>query len=195
MRELGPLGLGHGERVLRLRGRDQPAQGPRDPARRVRAAAASRRRVSSSPARSRTRRTFRRPARSGGRSTARDCRTACCSPASSPTRLSPASTRARSPSCRRRWPRDSDSPPSRPRPPARLSCSATFRRIARRSDDAALYFPSGDARALAGQLEAVADDDALRDEYGAAARRRVAGLSWDASAAALHAVLREAARA
>ncbi len=62
-------------------------------------------------------------------------------------------------------------------------------------DGAAFYFPSGDARALAGQLEAVADDGALRDEYGAAARKCVARLSWDASAAALRAVLREAARA
>jgi alpha-1,3-rhamnosyl/mannosyltransferase len=62
-------------------------------------------------------------------------------------------------------------------------------------DGAAFYFPWGNARALAGQLEAVADDGALRDEYGAAARKCVGRLSWDASAAALHAVLREAARA
>ncbi len=60
---------------------------------------------------------------------------------------------------------------------------------------AAFYFPPGDYRALAGQLEAVIHDDALRDEHGAAARRRVAGMSWDASAAALRAVLQEAARA
>ena len=62
-------------------------------------------------------------------------------------------------------------------------------------EGAAFYFPPGDARALAWQLETVAHDDALRDEHGAAARRRVAGLSWDASAAALRAVLQEAARA
>jgi glycosyltransferase involved in cell wall biosynthesis len=54
---------------------------------------------------------------------------------------------------------------------------------------AALYFPPGDRRALAGQLEVV-----LRGGgNGAAARERVAGLSWDASAAALLAVLKEAA--
>lgn len=62
-------------------------------------------------------------------------------------------------------------------------------------EGAAFYFPPGDARALAWQLETVAHDDALRDEHGAAARRRVGGLSWDASAAALRAVLQEAARA
>jgi glycosyltransferase involved in cell wall biosynthesis len=61
-------------------------------------------------------------------------------------------------------------------------------------DGAAFYFRSRDAAALAEQLDEVIGDDALRDEFGAAARQRVAGLSWDASAAALRAVLREAAR-
>ena len=61
-------------------------------------------------------------------------------------------------------------------------------------DGAAFYFRSGDAAALAEQLDEVIGDDALRDEFGAAARQRVAGLSWDASAAALRAVLQEAAR-
>jgi glycosyltransferase involved in cell wall biosynthesis len=60
---------------------------------------------------------------------------------------------------------------------------------------AAFYFSTGDAHALAQELEQVARDDALRDERGAAARERVARLSWDASAAALRQVVREAARA
>jgi glycosyltransferase involved in cell wall biosynthesis len=58
-------------------------------------------------------------------------------------------------------------------------------------DGAALFFPPGDARALAGKLEVVSEGGG----GGSAARERVARLSWDASAAALRAVLAEAARA
>jgi len=61
-------------------------------------------------------------------------------------------------------------------------------------DGAAVYFPPGDARALARELEAVIGDEALRVRLGAAARDRVVGLSWDAAAAALRVVLAEAAR-
>jgi glycosyltransferase involved in cell wall biosynthesis len=60
--------------------------------------------------------------------------------------------------------------------------------------DAALYFPPGDATALAEQLEAVTGDAALRDRLGSAAEERVAGLSWSVSARALRALLVEAAR-
>lgn len=58
---------------------------------------------------------------------------------------------------------------------------------------AAVYFPPGDARALAAELGAVIGDEALRGRLGVAARERVAGLSWDAAAAALKVVLAEAA--
>jgi glycosyltransferase involved in cell wall biosynthesis len=61
-------------------------------------------------------------------------------------------------------------------------------------EGAAFYFPPGDARALAEQLVLLVGDDSLRDEYGAAARQRVAAMSWDASAAALRTLLVEAAR-
>jgi glycosyltransferase involved in cell wall biosynthesis len=57
-------------------------------------------------------------------------------------------------------------------------------------DGAALFFPPGDARALAGQLEVIARGGG----DGAAGRERVAGLSWGASASALRGVLQEAAR-
>ncbi len=59
--------------------------------------------------------------------------------------------------------------------------------------DAALYFAAGDARALAERLRQVVGDDALRAQLGEAAKQRVAGLSWDAAAAALRVVLSEAA--
>ena len=59
--------------------------------------------------------------------------------------------------------------------------------------EAAAFFRPGDAQGLAERLV-----DLLRDEpglarRGAAARQRAVGLSWDASAAALRAVLVEAA--
>ncbi len=60
---------------------------------------------------------------------------------------------------------------------------------------AAFYFPPGNTDALAGLLEQLIGDGALRDEYGLAGRERVKRLSWDAAAAALRAVLQEAARA
>lgn len=60
--------------------------------------------------------------------------------------------------------------------------------------DAALYFAPGDAGGLAQRLGYVIGDDAVRTQLGDAARKRVAGLSWDAAAAALRTVLTEAAR-
>ena len=60
---------------------------------------------------------------------------------------------------------------------------------------AAFYFPPGNTDALAGLLEQLIGDGALRDEYGLAGRERVKRLSWDAAAAALRAVMQEAARA
>ena len=59
---------------------------------------------------------------------------------------------------------------------------------------AAVFFPPGDAQALAAELERLSRDEALRRRAGSAARERVAGLSWDAAATALRAVLREAGR-
>ena len=60
--------------------------------------------------------------------------------------------------------------------------------------DAALYVPPGDNGALAQALSRILGDDPLREELGVRAQARVAALSWDASAAALGALLREAAR-
>ncbi|HEU0304022.1 MAG TPA: glycosyltransferase family 1 protein [Gaiellaceae bacterium] len=59
--------------------------------------------------------------------------------------------------------------------------------------DAARYFPAGDAGRLAAELAAVIGDDDLRSRLASAAHERVAGLSWDAAAASLRAVLAEAA--
>jgi glycosyltransferase involved in cell wall biosynthesis len=60
--------------------------------------------------------------------------------------------------------------------------------------DAAEYVPPGDDAALAEALARILGDEELRNELGTRARARVATLSWDASAAALAALLREAAR-
>ena len=113
---------------------------------------------------------------------------ACCSPASSPTRRSRASTRRRWRSYRRRGPRGSGCPLSRPRLPGTPVVLSDIPPIARRSA-ARRSFRSGDAAGLAEQLDEVIRDDALRDECGRGSAACVAGLSWDASAAALRAVL------
>jgi alpha-1,3-rhamnosyl/mannosyltransferase len=55
--------------------------------------------------------------------------------------------------------------------------------------DAALFFPPTDADALAGTLERLDRDAALREDLGNRARRRVAGLTWDAAADALAALV------
>ena len=60
--------------------------------------------------------------------------------------------------------------------------------------NAALYFTVGDAGALAERLRHVIGDDTVRMQLGEAAKQQVAGLSWDAAAAALRTVLAEAAR-
>jgi glycosyltransferase involved in cell wall biosynthesis len=59
--------------------------------------------------------------------------------------------------------------------------------------DAALRVPPGDADALADALLRIAGDDALRARLGAAARDRAAAYTWERAAAALHALLAEAA--
>jgi glycosyltransferase involved in cell wall biosynthesis len=59
--------------------------------------------------------------------------------------------------------------------------------------DAALRVPPGDAEALAAALLRIAGDEALRARLGAAASERAAGYTWERSAAALHALLTEAA--
>jgi glycosyltransferase involved in cell wall biosynthesis len=59
--------------------------------------------------------------------------------------------------------------------------------------DAALRVPVGDAGALADALLRIAGDDALRARLGAAARERAAHYTWERAAAALHALLAEAA--
>ena len=61
-------------------------------------------------------------------------------------------------------------------------------------EGAAFYFRRGDAPLWPGSSRAVIATTRYATSIGAAARRRVAGLSWDASAAALRAVLQEAAR-
>jgi glycosyltransferase involved in cell wall biosynthesis len=58
--------------------------------------------------------------------------------------------------------------------------------------DAALYFPPGDAAALAERL-AELGDPAMRRELGERARRRVAPLTWDRAANVLRRLLAEAA--
>jgi len=59
--------------------------------------------------------------------------------------------------------------------------------------DAALRVPPGDVDALAQALLRIAGDDALRARLGAAARERAAVYTWERAAAALHALLSEAA--
>jgi len=59
--------------------------------------------------------------------------------------------------------------------------------------DAALYFPAGDARALAEQLERVLSDESLAQELREKGKRRAADMSWDRCAAATLAVLRNTA--
>jgi glycosyltransferase involved in cell wall biosynthesis len=61
--------------------------------------------------------------------------------------------------------------------------------------DAALTVPPGDPDALADALLRIAGDDALRARLGDAACRRAAAYTWERSAAALHALLAQAARA
>ena len=59
---------------------------------------------------------------------------------------------------------------------------------------AALFVPPGDSRALAEALARVLADRTLREELGRAAAAAVAGRTWDAAAAQLARLLREAAR-
>lgn len=58
---------------------------------------------------------------------------------------------------------------------------------------AALFFSPRDVQALAALLERLAGDETLRQEVGSNARRAVAGLTWDASAAELQTLIQEAA--
>ena len=58
--------------------------------------------------------------------------------------------------------------------------------------DAALYFPAGDADALAAKLERVLVDPSLADEMRDKGRRRASTMSWDRCAAATLDVLRGA---
>jgi glycosyltransferase involved in cell wall biosynthesis len=60
--------------------------------------------------------------------------------------------------------------------------------------EAALFFPARDVDALAAILERLATDEELRLQEGAQARQAVAGLTWDAAAAELRVLIREAAR-
>jgi glycosyltransferase involved in cell wall biosynthesis len=60
--------------------------------------------------------------------------------------------------------------------------------------EAALFFPPRDVDALAAILERLATDEELRQQVGAQARQAVAGLTWDAAAAELRVLIREAAR-
>ncbi|MCP9485227.1 MAG: glycosyltransferase family 4 protein [Gaiellaceae bacterium MAG52_C11] len=60
--------------------------------------------------------------------------------------------------------------------------------------DAALFFPPTDVEALGAILDRLIDDEALRRDVGNRARRAVSGLTWDAAAAELGTLIREAAR-
>ncbi|MBA2462457.1 MAG: glycosyltransferase family 4 protein [Actinobacteria bacterium] len=60
--------------------------------------------------------------------------------------------------------------------------------------EAALFFPPTDVSALAVILERLSGDEELRREVGSRGRRAVSGLTWDAAAAELGMLLREAAR-
>lgn len=59
--------------------------------------------------------------------------------------------------------------------------------------DGALFFPVGDATALAAALERLVAEPDLRDARAAAARERVSGLSWARAAEVLRELLEEAA--
>jgi glycosyltransferase involved in cell wall biosynthesis len=59
----------------------------------------------------------------------------------------------------------------------------------------ALLYPPGDAHALAGELERLSGDRALRRELAARGRDRVSALSWERAADALERLLVEAAAA
>ena len=67
--------------------------------------------------------------------------------------------------------------------------------VAEVAGDAAALVPSGDAAALAAALQAVLDDEHQRDRLVAAGRRRAAGFTWEACAAGLAALYRDAADA
>lgn len=59
---------------------------------------------------------------------------------------------------------------------------------------AALFFPPTDVEALATILTCLSADETLRNDVAAKARQAVAGLTWDAAAAELRTLIREAAR-
>lgn len=59
--------------------------------------------------------------------------------------------------------------------------------------DAALIVPAADADVLAGAIEAILDDDALRSRLVAAGKRRASVFSWSACASGLMQLYREAA--
>lgn len=59
--------------------------------------------------------------------------------------------------------------------------------------DAAMYFPAGNARALAERLELVLTDEALAEDLREKGKRRAAEMSWDRCASATLAVLRNMA--
>lgn len=59
---------------------------------------------------------------------------------------------------------------------------------------AALFFQPTDVEALAAILDRLGGDEALRSEVAAQARHAVSGLTWDAAAAELRTLIREAAR-
>jgi glycosyltransferase involved in cell wall biosynthesis len=67
--------------------------------------------------------------------------------------------------------------------------------VAEVAGDAAALVPSGDAAALAAAVQAVLDDEHQRDRLVAAGRRRAAGFTWEACAAGLAALYRDAADA
>jgi glycosyltransferase involved in cell wall biosynthesis len=60
--------------------------------------------------------------------------------------------------------------------------------------DAALFVPPGDTAALAAALETILNDDVLRRSLALRAKEAVGGRTWDAAAAALADLLREASR-
>lgn len=59
---------------------------------------------------------------------------------------------------------------------------------------AALFFPPTDVEALATILRCLSADESLRADVAARAREAVSGLTWDAAATELRALIREAAR-
>ena len=60
--------------------------------------------------------------------------------------------------------------------------------------EAALFFPPIDVEALAAILGRLTEDEVLRRDVATRARRAVSGLTWDAAAAELRTLIREAAR-